>query len=375
MNRFLTNGEKKIIMKDNQTSLSPQTIGACSETEGNHLKKKRFWGWSTILALLLCGTLLLASCNRDGSKEDTAPILYTITFDSNGGSSVDAKQVAAGATIPKPTDPEKEGYLFGGWLKESGYEWNFGYETVNQNLTLKANWVSAESVFSYRKLEGADAAVITELKNQQLSVIHIPSVIAGWSVVGIDGEALSNLSEESVREVVLPKSITTVGDYAFANSDGISILFEDGCALTEIGERAFQNCDGLTRIPLGEGLETIPFEAFYGCGGLSEIRIPKSVTAIEENAFAKCSSLKAVMLYADLAEVQNMTFDDCDALRTVFFYGSADEADALLEQKVDRTNEALIEAAVYLYAPQKPAETGKYGYWYLADNGTAKVWQ
>ena len=45
---------------------------------------------------------------------------YTVNFDSNGGSEeVPAQTVGFGATISTPTEPTKDGYVFGGWYSDS----------------------------------------------------------------------------------------------------------------------------------------------------------------------------------------------------------------------------------------------------------------
>ena len=337
------------------------------------MKKKRLFILA-VFTLLLCSLLLLSSCKGDGQAEETTVVTYTVTFDSNGGSPVESKQVQAGELIPKPDDPVLEGQMFDGWKQKGGYDWDFASGKVEQDMTLTASWISADALFSYRTVEGKDEAIITALKNKELAVIRVPSVIGGMTVVGIDAEVFADLSDEYTSEIVLPKTLRAVAEGAFAESDGIWISFEEGAALTEIGERAFRNCNGLTKAPLGEGLQKIPFEAFLGCS-LTELRLPSTLTVIEENAFLGCAALKTVMLYAALTQIQNMAFDDCEQLRTVFFFGTEAEADQLLTEEIDATNGTLLRATVYLYAETKPAAAGKYGYWYLSSSGTAKIWQ
>jgi uncharacterized repeat protein (TIGR02543 family) len=67
---------------------------------------------------------------------------YSVTFESNGGSSVDRQIVAEGDTIVRPGNPTKVGYTFGGWYSNSGLTalWNFPTYTVAQNMTLYAKW-------------------------------------------------------------------------------------------------------------------------------------------------------------------------------------------------------------------------------------------
>ena len=73
------------------------------------------------------------------------PATYTVTFDSQGGSTVDsATGVSAGATITAPASPTKSGFTFGGWYKEASYVtlWNFGTDKVTANITLYAKWTA-----------------------------------------------------------------------------------------------------------------------------------------------------------------------------------------------------------------------------------------
>lgn len=68
---------------------------------------------------------------------------YTITFDSNGGTSVTSETVESGSTVTKPEDPTRTGYRFVEWqLDGKTYEFT---EAVNKNITLKAVWEKENS--------------------------------------------------------------------------------------------------------------------------------------------------------------------------------------------------------------------------------------
>jgi uncharacterized repeat protein (TIGR02543 family) len=73
---------------------------------------------------------------------------YTVTFDSNGGSTVDSlSDVPYGSTINKPADPAKDGLSFGGWYRESNFNtaWNFTTNTVTDNIILYAAWLTLDN--------------------------------------------------------------------------------------------------------------------------------------------------------------------------------------------------------------------------------------
>lgn len=74
----------------------------------------------------------------------TPVTMYTVTFDSDGGSAVASQAVEEGTHATEPTDPTKTDYTFGGWYKESTLttEWDFANDIVTENITLYAKWES-----------------------------------------------------------------------------------------------------------------------------------------------------------------------------------------------------------------------------------------
>ena len=65
---------------------------------------------------------------------------YTVTFDTNGGSSVNSCLVYHGNKVQEPNNPpEKEGYTFDYWTDEDGFEYDFNM-SVTSNLTLYASY-------------------------------------------------------------------------------------------------------------------------------------------------------------------------------------------------------------------------------------------
>lgn len=64
--------------------------------------------------------------------------MFTVSFDTGGGSDVKAQTVRRGGTVSKPTDPTRAGSLFGGWYKgDSKYDFS---TPVNADTTLTAHW-------------------------------------------------------------------------------------------------------------------------------------------------------------------------------------------------------------------------------------------
>ena len=64
--------------------------------------------------------------------------MYTVTFDSNGGTTIRSKKVNENDIVIKPTEPKREGYKFLGWYL--GDE-EFDFDTkITSNITLTAKW-------------------------------------------------------------------------------------------------------------------------------------------------------------------------------------------------------------------------------------------
>jgi uncharacterized repeat protein (TIGR02543 family) len=68
---------------------------------------------------------------------------YTVTFNTNGGSSVPSQTVDYGGTAGRPANPTRDGYTFGNWYSDYGLTSVYNFSTpVNGNITLYAKWLS-----------------------------------------------------------------------------------------------------------------------------------------------------------------------------------------------------------------------------------------
>ena len=87
--------------------------------------------------------------------------VYTVTFDSYGGTPVPpAQEVEYGLTATKPAAPEKTGYTFDGWyLGDEKYDFS---AAVEQNITLTAKWhVTLHNIYAYARLNSYFAPLTT----------------------------------------------------------------------------------------------------------------------------------------------------------------------------------------------------------------------
>ena len=76
------------------------------------------------------------------------PNMYAVTFDSQGGSAVDAQQVAYGGYATQPATPTRDGYTFVGWTTDAAGTTPYGFGMpVTGDITLYAKWDDADATY------------------------------------------------------------------------------------------------------------------------------------------------------------------------------------------------------------------------------------
>ena len=97
---------------------------------------------ATLVILLTAFTMVSCRKSKDQVTNAVNAPIYTVTFESNGGTTVSAITVESGNTVTAPTAPTKTGYILEGWYKETGLtnKWDFGTDKVTDNITLYAKW-------------------------------------------------------------------------------------------------------------------------------------------------------------------------------------------------------------------------------------------
>ncbi|WP_206109319.1 InlB B-repeat-containing protein, partial [Paenibacillus sp. HB172176] len=115
---------------------------------------------------------------------------YTMSFDSNGGSTVEAVQADYGTKISEPTAPTREGYAFQGWYKEAGLTnaWDFTADTVPvDGATLYAKWAINEYTVTFKDWDGAELKAETVEHGSDATAPADPTR-TGYTFTGWDGD-------------------------------------------------------------------------------------------------------------------------------------------------------------------------------------------
>ena len=117
------------------------------------------------------------------------------------------------------------------------------------------------------------------------------------------------LNGEEIKDLVIPGSVTSIGDYAFHGCIGLTSVTIPN-SVTSIGLVAFNQCGGLSTITIGSGVETIYEMAFANCPELTDVycyaeNVPKmrnyNNTKDVTNAFD--SNLKYATLHVPTASI------------------------------------------------------------------------
>ena len=174
----------------------------------------------------------------------------------------------------------------------------------------------------------------------------------------------------SVEEIVLPKELYTVGDYAFWGCSSlktieipstvtyIGLYSLEGCESLEeltlpfvgvrrdemtgianlfngdpfealkvvtltqadtIPDQCFINCQYIENIVIDTVVETIGNYAFYGCSSLVEVTMPDTVQSIGDFAFAGCKQLRSIVFPESLTSLSTAgVFSNCYKLYEIY---------------------------------------------------------
>jgi len=109
---------------------------------------------------------------------------YTVTFSSNGGSTVQSQTVNPGSTITRPENPTRDGYNFSGW-----------YTTASGTSLFDINWPITENRIVYAKWTCNNTYKVGDIGPGGGIVFYVSSggfSIAGSTVIACYLEAASN---------------------------------------------------------------------------------------------------------------------------------------------------------------------------------------
>ena len=124
-----------------------------------------FTGWTFDDRNVLSDTTYASLASNDTVMSITltaqwTALTCTVRFDTNGGNTVQAQNVAYGGKAQEPAVPTKTGYTFAGWhLNGKAYDFT---SPVTEDMTLTAQWTVNRYTISFNTDGGSEVAPITQ---------------------------------------------------------------------------------------------------------------------------------------------------------------------------------------------------------------------
>lgn len=206
-------------------------------------KRKLFLG-----VLLAAAAIGMTACTNNNSTDDnnnnsnssvddggsTEVTKYTVTFDTNGGSSVASVQVDEGGKVTRPTtNPTKAAdteytYEFDNWYKDSACSqlFNFDTETISANTTIYAGWTETaiEAPVTYIALNVNSTGATKEFQlGQKLNadgIVVTAITDEGDSVTLTASQYTVTAKDPSNAAFDLNTTLTTSGSYTIIVAAG-----------------------------------------------------------------------------------------------------------------------------------------------------------
>lgn len=138
-----------------------------------------------------------------------------------------------------------------------------------------------------------------------LTTVYITD-IAKWCAISFGGSTANPLyyahnlylNDSLVTDLVIPGSVTSIGDYAF------------------------YGCTGLINITIPDSVTNIGWSAFSHCSGFTSITIPNSVMSIGNFAFCRCTELTSVTIGSGVTSIGGWAFEYCAQLENIKYSGT-----------------------------------------------------
>ena len=129
-----------------------------------------------------------------------------------------------------------------------------------------------------------------------------------YTVTAISKDAFKKC--HGLTSIVIPKSVTYIGEWAFMGTSINSVIIPDG--VTTLEESVFNGCDNLSSVTIPNSVTSIGYKAFYRCLSLPFINIPNSVTSIGELAFWECRKLTSITIPNSVTSIGAQAFNGED---------------------------------------------------------------
>ena len=253
---------------------------------------------------------------------------YTVTLDTATDEKIDQMEMIFDQPYTLPT-PIRVGYTFDGWYNGSTKVELSGKWGFTRNISLLARWIETEYSVIYNNTEGCynnnpNSLTISRLPYVLQDAGKNDHLFEGWyadpdfttRVTQIDQLGMTLYAKFTVAtsgfqfkttengvavtgyngtesDIIIPSYhngfVTSIGGSAFNEHSVTSVVIPT--SVTSIGESAFSGCRNLINVVIPSSVTSIEANAFYGCYRLTSVIIPLSVISVGQDVFANCSRL------------------------------------------------------------------------------------
>ena len=149
--------------------------------------------------------------------------IYSVTFNTMGGSSVETQKIESGKTATEPTAPTKDGFTFGGWYTDTDFTTAFSFGTeITKSITLYAKWIDAnKTVYTVTFNSDGTETKQTVAEGEKASKPTDPTktgyTFAGW----YNGETAFDFNTAITANITLTAKFTAITyKITYAGVDG-----------------------------------------------------------------------------------------------------------------------------------------------------------
>lgn len=223
-------------------------------------------------------------------------------------------------------------------------------ESADEGALLEASLEDFElSYFDKKKIIGykgtaTDVVIpsgfsITTIGSFAFQNTNITSITLPEGITTIESYAFNDAS--MLQSITLPSTLVSIGSGAFQNCTNLQSISIPG-SVNKIESNTFEGCINLKKATIGSGTTIIDYWAFYNCVRLSEITLPSTLQTLGSGAFRKCTGLESITIPGSINRISDYSFYDCEKLQSVTIgNGTSIISDAAFENCYNLTSVSL----------------------------------